>query len=212
MINTLFVEWISRQNQLLCRKYLVEETFDHLPGNEKDQLSPICSYGTWRLETPQYDDTQSQSIYKRTWKWGKTPERKSTACEWISPTCREKPERQCSTTIYCQRNLIFHIRQKKLLYSLFDRPKSGFVRPKKYLAGHHDRRPTVRYFEPCPSKYNSRSSSGSHFIGIRMGEKYATFKVKLKPSIIRTRWDLSKQSGKSRVRIIKNMNINETIM
>ena len=53
-------EWISRQNQLLCRKYLVE------PGNEKDQLSPICSYGTWRLETPQYDDTQTQSIYKRT--------------------------------------------------------------------------------------------------------------------------------------------------
>ena len=113
MINTLFVEWISRQNQLLCRKYLVEETFDHLPGNEKDQLSPICSYGTWRLETPQYDDTQTQSIYKRTWKWGKTPERNSTTCEWISPTCREKPERQCSTTIYCQRNLIFHIRQKK---------------------------------------------------------------------------------------------------
>ena len=149
MINTLFVEWISRQNQLLCRKYLVEETFDHLPGNEKDQLSPICSCGTWRLETPQYDDTQSQSIYKRTWKWGKTPERNSKTCEWISPTCREKPERQCSTTIYCQRNLIFQIRQKKLLYSLFDRPKSGFVRPKKYLAGHHDRRPTVRYFEPC---------------------------------------------------------------
>ena len=26
-------------NQLLCRKYLVEETFDHLPGSEKDQLS-----------------------------------------------------------------------------------------------------------------------------------------------------------------------------
>ena len=113
MINTLFVEWISRQNQLLCRKYLVEETFDHLPGNEKDQLSPICSYGTWRLETPQYDDTQSQSIYKRTWKWGKTPERNSTTCEWISPTCCEKPERQCSTTIHCQRNLIFHVRQKK---------------------------------------------------------------------------------------------------
>ena len=39
-------------NQLLCRKYLatkfffqlffVEETFDHVPGNEKDQVSPIC--------------------------------------------------------------------------------------------------------------------------------------------------------------------------
>ena len=63
-----------------------------------------------------------------------------------------------------------------------------------------------------PSKYNLRSSSGSHFRGICMGEKYATFKVKLKTSIIRNRWDLSKQSGKSRVRIIENMNINETIM
>ena len=38
--------------------------------------------------------------------------------------------------------------KKKLLYSLFDRPKRGFVRPKNCLAGHHDRRPTVCYFEP----------------------------------------------------------------
>ena len=39
-------------NQLLCRKYLatkfffVEETFDHVPGNEKDQVWPICRYRT----------------------------------------------------------------------------------------------------------------------------------------------------------------------
>ena len=38
-------------NQLLYRKYLalfsfVEETFDHVPGNEKDQVSPICRYET----------------------------------------------------------------------------------------------------------------------------------------------------------------------
>ena len=39
-------------NQLLCRKYLtkflffVEETFDHVPGNKKDQISPICRCGT----------------------------------------------------------------------------------------------------------------------------------------------------------------------
>ena len=134
MINTLFVEWISRQNQLLCRKYLVEETFDHLPGNEKDQLSPICSYGTWRLETPQYDDTQSQSIYKRTWKWGKTPERNSTTCEWISPTCCEKPERQCSTTIHCQRNLIFHVRQKKIIVFIIW-PAKTRVCPAKKMFG-----------------------------------------------------------------------------
>ena len=35
---------------------------------------------------------------------------------------------------------------------IFDRPKSGFVQAKKYLAGHHDRRPAVRYLEPCFSK------------------------------------------------------------
>ena len=62
MINTLFVEWISRQNQLLRPKYLVEETFNHLPGNKKDQLSAICSCGTWRLEALPYSDTQSLSI------------------------------------------------------------------------------------------------------------------------------------------------------
>ena len=50
----------SPNQPLLCRKYLVEETCDHPPGNEKDQLSPICRYGTWRLQTLPYDDTQSQ--------------------------------------------------------------------------------------------------------------------------------------------------------
>ena len=50
-------------------------------------------------------------------------------------------------TIYCQCSLIF-LGQKKLKYSLFDRPESGFVQAKKYLAGHHDRRPAVRYFQP----------------------------------------------------------------
>jgi len=38
-------------NQLLYRKYLVlfffvEETFDHVLGNEKDQVLPICRYWT----------------------------------------------------------------------------------------------------------------------------------------------------------------------
>ena len=43
-------------NQLLCRKclatkfFLVEETFDHVPGNEKDQVSPICRYRTMILK------------------------------------------------------------------------------------------------------------------------------------------------------------------
>ena len=49
-------------------------------------------------------------------------------------------------TIYCQRNLIFLA--KKLQYSLSDRPELGFDRAKKYLAGHHDRQPADRYFQP----------------------------------------------------------------
>ena len=39
--------------------------------------------------------------------------------------------------------------KKKKKYSLFDRPESGFVRAKKYLAGHHDRQPAVRFLQPC---------------------------------------------------------------
>ena len=39
-------------------------------------------------------------------------------------------------------------KKKKYTIHLFDRLKSGFVRAKKYLAGHHDQRPAVHYFEP----------------------------------------------------------------
>ena len=67
----------------------------------------------------------------------------------FSPTCCQKPERQCRTTIYCQRNSIFHGQKNNYnIHLKFDRPKSGFVRAKKYLAGHYDRRPAVCYLEP----------------------------------------------------------------
>ena len=49
MINTLFVEWSSRQNQLLRPKYLVEETFNHLPGNEKDHFHWYAAVGLGHL-------------------------------------------------------------------------------------------------------------------------------------------------------------------
>ena len=74
----------------------------------------------------------------------------------FSPTCHKKPERQCSTTIYFQRNLIFHRQKKNYSIRLFDRLKSGFVWAKKYLAGHHDRQPAVRYFEPCCNLLNPK--------------------------------------------------------
>ena len=66
----------------------------------------------------------------------------------FSPTCRQKPECQCSTTIYCQRNSIFH-EKKKLCIHYFTGQKQGLSGLKKYLASHHDRRPALRYFEPC---------------------------------------------------------------
>ena len=40
--------------------------FQSPAGQRKRSLSLICSCGTWRLETPPYDDTQSQTVYKRT--------------------------------------------------------------------------------------------------------------------------------------------------
>ena len=55
-------------NQLLCCKYLamkfffVEETFDHVPGNEKDQVSPICRCRT-NLGDFRYRRTMILKVY-----------------------------------------------------------------------------------------------------------------------------------------------------
>ena len=89
MINTLFVEQISHQINFFAENNkrsffsLWRRLFNHLPSNEKAQVSKICRYGMnlMRLQTPPYDDTQG--IYKRTWKRVKTLERNSKMCEWI---------------------------------------------------------------------------------------------------------------------------------
>ena len=99
-------------NQLLCRKYLatkfffVEETFDHVLGNEKDQVSPICRYWT-NLGDFRHRRTMILKVYINGHKTGEN-RGKELNNVWMnfSPTCRQKPERQCSTTIYCQGNLI----------------------------------------------------------------------------------------------------------
>ena len=82
----------------------------------------------------------------------------------FSPTCRQKPERQCRTTSYCQRNSIFHGQKNNCNIHIFDRAKSGFVRAKKYLAGHHDRRPAVRYFEP----WNFQTAFRYKFVSLKL--------------------------------------------
>ena len=86
----------------------------------------------------------------KTLKHAKTAERNSTTNECIfHKLAGKKVNVNVVKTIYCQRNSIFLA--KKKYYSIhyyFDQPESGFVRAKKYLAGHHDWRPAVRYFQP----------------------------------------------------------------
>ena len=43
----------------------------------------------------------------------------------FSPTYRQKPERQCSTTIHCQHNSIFHMQKKKIVVLVVLTGKNG---------------------------------------------------------------------------------------
>ena len=89
----------------------MEETFE----NEKDQVSPICRY-RMNLGDFRHRSTMMLKVYINGHKTGEN-RGKELNNVWMnfSPTCRQKPECQCSTTIYCQHNSIFH-RQKKLLF------------------------------------------------------------------------------------------------
>ena len=115
-------------NQLLCRKYLatkfffVEETFDHVPGNEKDQVSPICRYRTipetkLGANLGHFRHRRTIGIYKRTWKQAKITERNLTTCKWIFHQLAAKNLNvnavQRSTASVIQ----YSIGKKKLYYS-----------------------------------------------------------------------------------------------
>ena len=82
--------------------------------------------------------------------------RKELQNVWMnfSPTHWQKPERQCTTTVYHQSNMIFHRQKIYIIVFIinFVLLKSGFFQAKKYLACHQDRWPAVRYFEPCHGK------------------------------------------------------------
>ena len=99
-----------------------------------------------RLETPPYDDTQSRTDIKTRENCGK-----ELYNVWIhfSPTCRQNLNINVVITIYCQQNSIF-LKQKNIQNSIH------------YLTGqnrclsrlkNHDRRPAVRYFQPCREQY-----------------------------------------------------------
>ena len=73
----------------------MEETFDHEPGIEKDQVSPICRYGMnlGDFQTPSHDDTQGRTDMIT----GENRRKElKNICMNFSSTCRQKPERQCS--------------------------------------------------------------------------------------------------------------------
>ena len=97
----------------------MEETFDHALGNEKDLVSPICRYRT-NLGDFRNRRTMILKAYINGHENGRKSLKGTQHNEWMnfSPTCRQKPERQCSTMIYCQRNSIFH-RQKKIILFVY---------------------------------------------------------------------------------------------
>ena len=122
-------------NQLLCRKYLatkfffVEETFDHVPGNEKDQVSLICRYRT-NPETNlgHFRHCRTIGIYKRTSKWAKIAERNSTTWKWIFHQLAAKNFNINAVQQYTASIIRYSIGKKKLYYSFIWPAKIGFVR------------------------------------------------------------------------------------
>ena len=80
MINTLFVEQISRQINFFAVFSDVSslKTFDHVPANEKDQVSLIWRYSTNLGDFRHRRTDYTQGIYKRTWKGAKIAESKLT--------------------------------------------------------------------------------------------------------------------------------------
>ena len=145
---------VTYTNQLLCRKYLA--TFLLICGGDfrsraGQRKGLVCRY---RTNLGDFRHRRTLGIYKRTWKRAQIAKRNSTKCKWIFHQLAAKNfnvnvvQRSTASVIR------YSIGKKKKSYiiHLFDRPKSGFVRAKKYLAAHHDRRPAVRYFEPCTDK------------------------------------------------------------
>ena len=133
----------------------------------------VCRY---RTNLGDFRHRRTLGIYKRTWKRAKLAERNWTTCKWIFHQLAAK---NLNVNVV-QRSTASVIRystgkKKSYIIHLFDRPKSGFVRAKKYLAGHHDRHPAVCYFEPwvtvirlSPSQVNGNLFSVSRKIFVQV--------------------------------------------
>ena len=147
MINMLFVE------QICCQINFFSKIFPDVSSLWR-RLSITCQAANtdmkiwdkpWRLQTLPHNDIQGRTDMKTGENRGKEL---NNICMNVSSTCRPKPERQCSTTIYCQRNSLFQRQKTNILVFIIWPARIRVCAGKKHLAGHHDRRPAVRYFQP----------------------------------------------------------------
>ena len=112
MINTLFVEQISPKSTSLPKIFsvvlLCRGDFRSRAGQRKrSSFTDMQIWDEpWGFQTPPYDDTQGITDMKTGKNRGK--ELKNVWIMNFSTTCCQKAERECTTTIYCQRNSIFH--------------------------------------------------------------------------------------------------------
>ena len=152
-------------NKFLAKSTSLPEIFSDVSSHLWRRLSITCRATKrmvcrYRTNLGDFRHRRMLGIYKRTWKRAKTAKRNSTKCKWIFHQLAAKNfnvnvvQRSTASVIR------YSIGKKKKSYiiHLFDRPKSGIVRAKKYLAGHHDRRPAVRYFEPWYCMQSTPSS------------------------------------------------------
>ena len=147
MINMLFVEQICRQINLFLK------IFPDVSSLWR-RLSITCQAANtnmqiwdepWRLQTLLHNDIQGRTDMKTV---ENSRKELNNVCMNVSSTCRPKPERQCSTTIYYQHNSLFQRQKTNVLEFIIWPARIRVCTCKKHLAGHHDRRLAVRYFQP----------------------------------------------------------------
>ena len=113
MINMLFVEQICRQINFFSK------IFPDVSSSWR-RLSITCQVANtnmqiwdepWRLQTPPHDDIQGRTDMTT----GENRRKElNNICMNVSSTCPQKPEHQCSTTIYYQRNSLLQRQKKKI--------------------------------------------------------------------------------------------------
>ena len=147
MINMMFVEQICHQINFFSKIFPdVSSLWRRLSLTRQAANTDMQIWDEpWRLQTPPHNDIQVRTDMKTGENRGKEL---NNICMNVSSTCRPKPERQCSTTIYCQRNSLFQREKTNILVFIIWPARIRVYAGKKNLAGHHDRRPAVRYFQP----------------------------------------------------------------